>query len=728
MMEIKKNQKVIKRVGLFLSICWSFLAVAQTNTEIRNLEDFAKVYGVVRYFHPSDETSKINWNQFAVYGTQEMLKSKDPKISLKNLFFPIAPSVSFEGKPYLWNENGLSPVFWIHKGLGIDRLKEKSIYSSTRYNRAPSTKKEYNYVYVNVFPKTISTPLKIVYEGKSDDGGESFAYTNVYNPGVKKANFNTHQNSPIVSEDWEKKELEINNSLPVDRINIGFISTKQGSEFRNIQLFYMNNKKEWVLYDLPSYLDSDWKVNKPTTLIERSATGFKFAESTDNISSKGLNPYSITWDKYEKIGLPDDLQVIIPTVVYTDKEKTLPISDKNAFKELQSHLKSESFNKNVALANVIIVWNILKNFYPYQDVIKVNWDQALEKALKDAYDDKDEFDNYLTLNRFLSNFDDAHMSVFYKGLIEKRKYAPHVALRYINNKLIVKSVSPEIRDIIKGDEIIKIDNVNTQKYIDSLQQYFSGSKQYKDWISSYSLLRGEKNTPIVFTLSNGKIINLVKDTDITANWDFYIRDDTTKAKEINADTYYVNMDKLSGDEMEAEISNIRKYKNLIIDLRGYPRTDQQHKILNYLLPIEDSTKWLCAKDIYLTDFKYYKETCAGHRLRKSISDNSLKTNNVLLVDERSVSNAEMFAQVVKHYKLATIIGRPTAGANGNRNDISLLNGLQFSFTGLKVTNPDGSRFHAIGVIPDIFVGETVDDLKNSKDVYIEKAIDFFNKK
>lgn len=719
---------MLKKIEFFISIFMSFVLWAQTTTEIKQLKDFSKLYGVVRYFHPSDEAAKINWNQFAVYGTEEILKSKNEKDDLKKIFLPIAPSISFDDKNYTWNENGLSPVFWIHNGLGLDKLGEKNRYSSKRYNRASSVKKEYNYVYVNIIPKSISTSLKIVYEARSDNGGESFAYTNIYNSGVTKSNFNTHQHTPVVSEEWEKKELEIDNSLPVDRINIGLMSTTPGSEFRNLQLFYLNSKKEWSSYSLPSFLDGDWKVNKPTTLIERNSTGFKFTENIDAVSTNGLNAYSITWDKYEKIELANGLKVVIPTVVYTDKTNTLPIADKNALKELQSHLKSEPFNRNVALANVIIAWNILKNFYPYQDVIKVNWDQVLEKVLKDAYDDKDEYDNYLTLNRFLSNFDDAHMSVFYQGLIERRKYAPRVALRYINEKLIVKNVSSDIKGINKGDEIIKIDNVNTQKYIDSLQQYFSGSKQYKDWISSYSLLRGEKDTPIIFTLSNGKNINLVKDTDITANWDFYIRDDTTKAKEIDADTYYVNMDKLSGDEMEAEIPTIRKYKNLIIDLRGYPRTDQQHKILNYLLPIEDSTKWLCAKDIYLPDFKYYKETCAGHRLRKSISDNSLKTNNVLLVDERSVSNAEMFAQVVKHYKLATIIGRPTAGANGNRNDISLLNGLQISFTGLKVTNPDGSRFHAIGVIPDIFVSETADDLKNSKDVYIDKAIEFFNKK
>lgn len=712
----------------FFLFFFSIFIFSQSKTQINDLKDFAKIYGVVRYFHPSDEASKINWNLFAVYGTQEILSSKDEKNTLKNLFLPIAPSVSFEGKSYEWNQDGLFPVFWIHKGLGIDKRKEKNIYSSKRFNREKSIKKEYNYFYLNIIPKSISSTIKIVYEAKSNEGGESFAYANIFNSGVEKPNFKTHQYNPVISEEWEKKELIIDNSLLVSRINIGFMTTEQGSEFRNIQLFYLNDKKEWVSYKLPTFQNEDWKVNKPSTIIERTITGVKFTENKEAIASNGINPYSITWGKYEKIELSDGLNVIIPTVVYSDKKSTLPISDKNSIKEIQSHLKPEPFNRNVALANVIISWNILKHFFPYQDVIKINWDEVLEKALKDAYDDKDEYDNYLTLSRFSANFDDGHMQVYYNGLNNKRNYTPGIALRYINNKLIVKNVVSGIDGINKGDAITEIDNINTQKYIDSLQQYISGSRQYKNWISSQSLLKGSQNSLITFTLSNGTKTSLIRDVNYVSNVDFYTRDDVTKSKEINSDTYYVNMDKLSSEEMESEISNIRKYKNLIIDLRGYPRTDQGHQLLSYLLPIKDSTKWLCSREIFSPDFKHYNETCNGHRLRKFISDNALKTNNVLLVDERSVSNAEMFTQTVKHYKLATIIGRTTAGANGNRNDITLLNGFLFSFTGLKVVNPDGSRFHAIGVLPDISVNESSDDFRNGKDVYIEKALEFFKNK
>lgn len=130
-----------------------------------------------------------------------------------------------------------------------------------------------------------------------------------------------------------KKELVIDNSLPVSRVNIGFMTTEQGSEFRNIQLFYQNEGKEWVLYKLPPFQNEDWKVNKPSTQIERNIKGVRFTENKEAISSNGINPYSITWNKYEKIELSDGLNVIIPTVVYSDKKALFQFQKKILLKK-----------------------------------------------------------------------------------------------------------------------------------------------------------------------------------------------------------------------------------------------------------------------------------------------------------------------------------------------------------------------------------------------------------
>jgi C-terminal processing protease CtpA/Prc len=86
--------------------------------------------------------------------------------------------------------------------------------------------------------------------------------------------------------------------------------------------------------------------------------------------------------------------------------------------------------------------------------------------------------------------------------------------------------------------------------------------------------------------------------------------------------------------------------------------------------------------------------------------------------------------IIEHYKLATIIGQPTAGTNGNINNISLPGGYNVIFTGMKVVKLDGSQHHGVGAKPDIYVNKTIKGIREGRDEYLEKAMEVaegFNK-
>ena len=78
-------------------------------------------------------------------------------------------------------------------------------------------------------------------------------------------------------------------------------------------------------------------------------------------------------------------------------------------------------------------------------------------------------------------------------------------------------------------------------------------------------------------------------------------------------------------------------------------------------------------------------------------------------------------------RLRAIVGRQSAGTNGNISAISLPGGFEFSFTGMEVRNPDGSRFHGIGIMPDIEVAIAALDLQNGVDRDLLVAIGLFKK-
>jgi len=50
---------------------------------VEAIESFARLYGYVRWFHPSDEALEINWDKFAVLGVQKVKNIKST-IELKD--------------------------------------------------------------------------------------------------------------------------------------------------------------------------------------------------------------------------------------------------------------------------------------------------------------------------------------------------------------------------------------------------------------------------------------------------------------------------------------------------------------------------------------------------------------------------------------------------------------------------------------------------------------------
>ncbi|WP_043933835.1 hypothetical protein [Bacillus sp. EB01] len=66
-----------------------------------NLAAFAKLYGYVRFYHPSDEAAKTDWDRFAVYGSAFVKDARNDielKSKLEELFSPIAPTMTISGK------------------------------------------------------------------------------------------------------------------------------------------------------------------------------------------------------------------------------------------------------------------------------------------------------------------------------------------------------------------------------------------------------------------------------------------------------------------------------------------------------------------------------------------------------------------------------------------------------------------------------------------------------
>ena len=68
---------------------------------VANLHAFARLYGVVRWFHPSDAAAAIDWNRFAIDGARAVVDAPNAgalRDDLVRLFAPVAPTLRIRAR------------------------------------------------------------------------------------------------------------------------------------------------------------------------------------------------------------------------------------------------------------------------------------------------------------------------------------------------------------------------------------------------------------------------------------------------------------------------------------------------------------------------------------------------------------------------------------------------------------------------------------------------------
>lgn len=125
------------------------------NKYIDKIIAFSKIYGYVRYFHPSDQASNIDWDKFAILGLKkiEFLDKRELLSCFEQLFQSIAPTVQFATAPFPKNYtpsnvfsiqlDKLQTVFWKHSGVKGDEGNDV-YYSERIINEGTGTIKEPN--------------------------------------------------------------------------------------------------------------------------------------------------------------------------------------------------------------------------------------------------------------------------------------------------------------------------------------------------------------------------------------------------------------------------------------------------------------------------------------------------------------------------------------------------------------------------------------------------------
>jgi hypothetical protein len=681
------------------------------------LVTLTRVLGLIRYFHPSDQSANTDWDTFSVHAVDSVLRTRldvPMQASLERLFASVAPTARFvkhgdSAKPSLPRDpQATHLVRWHHTGLGLGFRPPGSLFRSLR----DGIYVDGDYVHTEVY-STIKTPnlatcrTAEVRATVRATNGPAWVIATLYQ-GADRVNY-IRQSIPLTL----KQEVVIaRGEVPADvqqvRLSV-YLEGQASAEISDISLRCANNDAAKV------DARSTWEISRYQTLYHKEVTTCGHGACLAARRTRPETEVQIDRD-FADLDIGSGLRMVLPLAVWSDGKSTFPRAPVQEMPLLDATVA----DLPVRLAGVATIWNTLQWFYPYFGDQRIDWAAMLPRALGEAAAASSPAETHAVLSRLLAALQDGHGRV--RHPTQSMLGMLPIALRKIENKILVVGGLPEYRaSVPPGSEVLAVDGVPVhEKYATNYERLSASTTQFREYLAALYLSIGRIGAfrSVRFRAPSGAesdvVLPLVSrqqfDEDITIP---HPRSGT----EIAPSIFYVDPTKLGSTTLPSLITSMIRARAVILDLRGYI-TDDAFAFLAHFISKTIPSPIFRVPVVAVRPSGVYQDE--GWMLWPASPH--LRCQLIVLTDARALSAAETLLQMIRDNRLGIFIGEPTAGTNGNVNDFVAPGGFEVRFTGLRTSGPDHSTIQGHGIVPDQVVHPTVAGIVAGRDEILEAAI------
>ncbi len=407
----------------------------------------------------------------------------------------------------------------------------------------------------------------------------------------------------------------------------------------------------------------------------------------------------------------------VPVCSYYDQRGTLPRGERLDWSP-PADWNASGNDRATRLGGVVLAWNVLEHFYPYFDVVDTDWAAVLERTLAAAAEDPDATAFGQTLGRMVAELHDGHGRV--GGVAGFGTYRLPFAVDWIEDELVVTVATPDA-GVTPGDVVVSIDGSTPGELWDELTPTISAATDQWMRYRVRRLITNRKTGDFFFAelrKPDGSRYS-VRAKPVTMNT-LLAESRPEKIAEVRPGIWYVDIDRITDQDFNDALRELKRAEGIVFDLRGYPGKLSTVFIAHLIDEPVTSAQWhvplVYRPDRERMTFRFSNWTIHPREPR-------LTHRVAFLTDGRAISAAETYLGIIEHYKLAQIVGDATAGTNGNVNPIRLPGGYSISWTGMKVLKHDGSRHHGVGILPTIPVHRTIRGVAEGRDEVLERGIE-----
>ncbi len=362
-------------------------------------------------------------------------------------------------------------------------------------------------------------------------------------------------------------------------------------------------------------------------------------------------------------------------------------------------------------------WNVIYYFYPYKYLMDRSWDETLSDFIPPFIDAYYYEPYYKAVQKMATRLNDGH------AVLSVSSYRGDITQLYLTliDTLTVVRTPPKGSLLERGDIILSLDGKNIRTVRDSLADLISSSNRHftDNAINGYIYISVVDGCTLT-VLRNRQEITICEDKKPLPERP------SSPFHMISRDIGYVNLEALKSSDIPGMMDSLKNCRGIIFDLRNYPRKIYFPELFCYLSSKQEYCYGLATFADLSHCGTFYQHKCSikypdkvWHR------GNKYKGKMTVLISAATMSAAETMAMSFRIHG-ATLIGTPTAGANGDVVDFFLPGGIKPRYSAIGFYYPDGEEMQRKGIIPDIEVYPTMDDIMAGRDEVLNAAIAYIN--
>jgi C-terminal processing protease CtpA/Prc len=376
------------------------------------------------------------------------------------------------------------------------------------------------------------------------------------------------------------------------------------------------------------------------------------------------------------------------------------------------------------------IWAIGQYFFPYRDLMGERWDQVLTHSLRQLESARDSLEYGLALATMATHLHDSHVRVTSPAVRAHFGVgrAP-VYIRMIQGQPVITHFMDDSAlagGARVGDVVVAVDGEDARARMHRLEQYISASTPQA--LQRYAALRltgGPVGTTVTLrlrraggsehtvTMSRGEAFDLTGRSGPM----FTV---------LRGNIGYADLGRLPASQVDSMFERLKDTRAIIFDMRGYPL----------------GTAWSIAPRLTRKDMP---AAARFSRPNATIPDTTERTEfsftqtlphtdqwrylrpTVMLIDERTLSQAEHTGLFLEAANGTKFIGSATAGANGDVTTVLLPGQAQMSFSGHAVRHADGRQLQRLGLQPDVPARPTIAGVRAGRDEVLEQALRYLER-